>query len=138
MRFSRLLMLFGCIPLVTPALADECWICDDEVEVNATYAECYIANYDLLMESFDAQAVERQQVNFAGCSSDANATGTRGGLLRIGVVEMGKLPEADASKKTIYTLSRDSAICLKDLIENAQGPLDPRVVFKLDQQCSNE
>lgn len=133
MRFSRLLMLLGCIPFAVPALADECWICDDEVEVNATYAECYIANYDLLMESFDAQAVERQQVNFAGCSSDANATGTRGGLLK-----MGELPEADASKKTIYTLSRDSAICLKRLIENAQGQFDPQVVFRLDQQCSNE
>ncbi|WP_417740617.1 hypothetical protein [Rosistilla oblonga] len=116
-----------------PVVADDCWICDDVVELNATYAECYTSNFQVLMDAFDAEDLERQQVNFAGCSEGDESVGTRGGLLK-----MGALPEASATTKSVYTLSRESAVCLKELIDAYEGTLDPSVVFRLGEQCLNE
>jgi hypothetical protein len=122
------------LSLASPVDADDCWICDDVVEVNSNYAECYVSNFDLLMQSFEERGVERHQVNFAGCEGSEDTTSTRGGILK-----MGGLPESSpTSSKTVYTLSRRSAICLKDLIEDFEGELDPKIVFKLNEQCADE
>jgi hypothetical protein len=134
MRFSRISFAVFSALAVPPALADECWICDDVVELNAAYAECYLANYTLLMESFEAKGVERHQVDFAGCDNSAGTSGTRGGLLQMGGLQT---PNAVANK-SVYTLSRASAICLKTLIVDAEGALDPSVVFRLAEQCPDE
>ena len=133
MRFFRSVVIFAVPIVVGPASADDCWICDEVVELNATYAECYQSNFEILMGAFDAEGVERQQVNFAGCSQVGDAIGTRGGLLT-----MGSLPSTRTSTKTVYTLSRESALCLKALLDAYEGTLDPSVVFRLNEQCENE
>lgn len=133
MRSFRLSMIFPLLLVASPGIADDCWICDDEVELNASYAECYTSNFQVLMDAFDAEGLERQQVNFAGCSEEAETVGTRGGLL-----SMGALPTASTTTKTVYTLSRESAVCLKELIEAYEGTLEPSVVFRLGEQCINE
>lgn len=134
MRFSRLTLAIVVTLFGAPIRADECWICDDVVELNDEYADCYLANYDLLMESFEAEGLERHQVNLAGCASVEGTQGTRGGLLQMG----GLRADSVTATKSIYTLSREFAVCLKVLIEKNEDPMDPSVVFRLTEQCPNE
>jgi hypothetical protein len=134
MRFSRTFLFLLATILGSVAQADDCWICDDVVEVNTAYAECYVLNYDLLIQSFDEQGIERQQINFSGCSTNGDTTGTRGGLLT-----MGTLPKGTTSlSKSVYTLSRSAAVCLKELIDTSEEQFDPSIVFKLSEQCTDE
>lgn len=134
MRFSNSVLCALFTMIGSASYAEDCWICDDVVEVSTVYAECYVANYDLLIESFDKNGIDRQQINFSGCSSDGNTNRSKRGLLT-----MGSLPkQPETSTKTVYTLSRSSAVCLRDLIEQFDGPFDPSIVFKLNEQCIDE
>jgi hypothetical protein len=133
MRFFRRSIIIPLLLLAGTTAAEDCWICDDVIELNATYAECYKSNFQVLMDAFDAEGLKRQQINFAGCSDEVETVGTRGGLL-----SMGALPTAPTTTKTVYTLSRESAVCLKELVDKYEGTLDPSVVFRLGEQCLNE
>jgi hypothetical protein len=133
MRFFKRSSMLPIILIAGPVVAEDCWICDDVVELNATFAECYTSNYQALMDAFDNDGLERQQINFAGCSEGVESVGTRGGLLK-----MGALPTEPTATKTVYILNRESAICLKELIDAYEGTLQPSVVFRLGEQCENE
>ena len=133
MRCFRVLPGIAALAISTVASAEDCWICDDEVEITKPYAECYLENFDLLMEEFESQGVERHQVNFAGCELGDAPDSSRGGI-----VVMGTLPNGASSTKSVYTLSRHHAICLNRLIEENYGQLNPSIVFNLAEQCDDE
>lgn len=131
MRFSNLIcgLIIGLGPHM--ATAQECWICDEVVEVTEDYARCYLDNFEVLLNAFDNSGLERQQVNLAGCAG-GTADGTRG-LLTMGNLGTSSTP----SVKSVYTLDRSSAICLRDLLAAFDGPLSPSAVFRLNEACEN-
>ncbi|MGR3444272.1 hypothetical protein DU478_05385 [Thalassococcus profundi] len=133
MRYSSLcataILALGSLP----SAAEECFICDEVVELTEGYATCFTDNFDVLMEALDAAPAGRQQVNLAGCDANGDAAGQRGGLL-----EMGALPPANTEMriKSVYILDRPLALCLRDLIAAHEGPFDPSVAFDLVEACN--
>lgn len=133
MRFSKVLIVCAALGFVAPAHAN-CFVCDEVVELTSDYATCYSENFDILIAALEASAVDRQQINLAGCNGGQDAASNRGGLL-----EMGALPAAgQASVKSVYILDRASAICLRDLIVAHDAAYDPSAVFRLGEVCADE
>lgn len=115
----------------SPLYADDCWICDDRVELTKTYAKCFMENFAGLVEAYDTDDTDMRQVNMASCTNDAQK-GHRGGVITMDGIS------AERNVKAIYTLSKTSAICLHDLISEFEGDIDPTIVFDLTEQCADE
>lgn len=133
MRCSRALYTL-CFVVAAQAAHAECIVCDEVIELNAARATCFIENHESISKAVSAAPDGRMSVDFDECSVGGEKLVVRGGVAT--------LPELNTStamtqppSKSVYLLDYQSVICLKELISEHEGPLDPVATFDLFEQC---
>lgn len=107
----------------------QCRVCDEVVELDATLAQCFMENYDLFRQQAQTDPKGHTKVDMTDCS-DASGDAERGGLLTMPSLRVDRKP-----LKAVYLLDTQYLDCLRTLIDNHDGPLDPSVQFDLFEQC---
>lgn len=139
MRYSRIFSL--CLGLaiaglpwsLQPAQAS-CFECDEIVELNDSYAQCFLKNYETVLGKLgdESDSSKFLAINFAGCNG-GEIDGDRG---------LWSMPNPDALStdveqlKPVYNLNRASVVCLKDQLDKLEGPIDPSVTIELYKVCN--
>lgn len=137
MRCSRFLIagLLG-FGLVQSALA-ECFICDEVVELDAVRAGCFLSDFESHIANIRNSENRRAEVNLAPCTGEV-AAGTRGLEVFPELPDGGEreaVGDSQLDLRLVYVLEETSALCLKELLENLQEPIDPMIRIDLVESC---
>lgn len=107
----------------------QCRICDEVIELNAEYAQCFAQKYDAMLSTLTTTGTKRIKVDLADCAGGA-ADQERSGLL-----VMPSLTGQPRPPKSVYILDAAYLTCLNDLLGKYDGPFDPQAQFDLFEQC---
>ena len=130
MDFSRI-VLAGVVWVASMgAAAAQCRVCDEVVEMDDRLASCFVRQYAALESAVSSAPNGVMKIDLSGCKGGAGAEGERGGLLT-----MPSLTTPVRRLKSVFILDQAYVQCLRDLIANHEGPIDPTVEFDLLRQC---
>lgn len=109
----------------------QCLLCDEVVEIDQTYADCFRAQYAEYLAKLETSGNGRVQVNLGVCN------GTQTEAERSGLTTMPTLDSGIQSRrmKSIYVLDEPYLRCLKNLLDRHPGSFDPSVEFDLYEKC---
>ncbi len=128
-RFMRA-ATFAAFAMITVEANAACFECDDVVDLNQSYASCYLNQFDQVVEKIAASTTGFSRVNLGACNGDTT-DGNRSitSMPLPGTTEREKL-------KSVYTLDIANAQCLKKQLDGYAGDFEPAVTFELYKLCS--
>ncbi|WP_246191313.1 hypothetical protein [Aureimonas leprariae] len=116
------------------AVAD-CLVCDEVVELDGIRARCFQQDYGKFLERAERSKTGNAEVDLGTCAGD-DGTEQRG---------LDKFPSLDpldagtesvrSPLRSVYVLDKPAIVCLKRLLDDYRGLIDPKVQFDLLEQC---
>lgn len=129
MGFSRTLAAALVLCSMAQTGFAQCRICDEVIELNAEYAQCFAQKYDAMLSTLATSGTGRIKVDLADCAGGA-VDQERSGLL-----VMPSLTGQPRPPKSVYILDAAYLTCLNDLLVKYDGAFDPQAQFDLFEQC---
>jgi hypothetical protein len=123
------------------AKADQCLVCDSEIILTASLAECFVGLAPTILAEMDSQGTDYNLVNLGTCSAvvgdtrgaDDQADSTRQ-LLSWSSIK-------DATENTVpqitttFIMNRSGIKCLAERIAKEPSSFDPSAAFRPAEMC---
>jgi hypothetical protein len=123
------------------ASADQCLVCDSEIVLSASLAECFVKLAPTILAEMDSQGTDYNLVNLGTCAgvigetrgADDQADSTRQ-ILSWSIIK-------DATESTLaeitttFIMNRAGIECLTERIARAPSSFDPSAAFRPAEMC---
>jgi hypothetical protein len=139
-RISFLTFSFCCL-MVSPAIPEDCLVCDSEIVMTPAFAECFLRQVDGLISEMQMQKLPYQLVNLGTCDG---ITGAGRGPASVAdsarqVFSLAEIrnatPATLAQPTTTFILDEAGLRCLADAINADLANFDPAAAFRPGQMC---
>ncbi|MCW1934514.1 hypothetical protein [Pararhodobacter zhoushanensis] len=139
MRFSDVfgfsIAFLASLPL--PALASDCFVCDDVAELDSNSAACFLNFYDGLQAQLDMAQTPRVEVDLSDCVEGGAGSTSRG--VDPFPIFLGGGDDTPATVRSLlrsrYIIERRNLGCLADYLRQYEAPIDPSITINLNEVC---
>lgn len=110
-------------------------ICDEVVTLDASRADCFLQNFDAIIEKLASSPSGRISVDLNACAIEGEALETRGGIATLPSMAASNSRTDERNTKSVYLLDTNGVTCLRELVQNYSGSLNPAAEFDLFEDC---